>query len=132
MGTKSIIPQVEAWVNEQLRLTYPNTKMYVKFTDVTAFTKDDRITQLQKAAEFGLPVKMELMSTLGYNPMESIGADWLETKLGLSTERFIHPLKSSHTASASVDEGGRPTAEETGKGLTDDGESSRDKVDAIN
>ncbi len=131
MGTKSIIPQVEAWVNEQLRLMYPNTKMYVKFTNVTAFTKDDRITQLQKAAEFGLPVKMELMSTLGYNPIESIGADWLETKLGLATERFINPLKSSHTASASDNEGGRPTAEDTGEGLTDDGEASREKRDAI-
>jgi hypothetical protein len=133
MGTKSIIPQVEAWVNEQLRLIYPNTKMYVKFTNVTVFTKDDRITQLQKAAEFGLPVKMELMSTLGYNPLESIGADWIETKLGLSTERFVHPLVSSHTASAiGSDDGGRPTAEESGDGLTDDGEASRDKIDAIN
>ncbi len=133
MGTKSIVPQVEAWVNEQLKLMYPNTKMYVKFTNVTVFTKDDRISQLQKAAEFGLPVKMELMSTLGYNPLESIGADWIETKLGLSTERFVHPLVSSHTASAiGSDDGGRPTAEESGEGLTDDGEASRDKTDAIN
>ena len=132
MGTKSIVPQVEAWVNEQVKLMYPNTKMYVKFTNVTAFTKDDKINQLQKAAEFGLPVKMELMSTLGYSPMEAIGSDWLESKLGLATERFIHPLRSSHTASAGIgsDEGGRPTAEENGDGLTDDGEASRDKRDA--
>ena len=132
MGTESIIPQVEAWVNEQLRLIYPNTKMHVKFTNITAFTKDDRISQLQKAAEFGLPVKMELMSTLGYNPMESIGADWLESKLGLSTERFIHPLVSSHTASAvgGADEGGAPTKDDGD--LSDEGEASRDKQDAQN
>jgi hypothetical protein len=96
------------------------------------FTKDDRISQLQKAAEFGLSVKLELMSALGYNPIESVGADWLETKLGLATERFVHPLVSSHTASAIAgsDEGGRPTAEDSGDGLTDDGEASRDKRDA--
>lgn len=132
MGTKSIIPQVEAWVNEQLRLTYPNTKMYIKFTDVSAFTKDDKISQLQKAAEFGLPVKMELMSALGYTPTESIGADWLETKLGLSTTRFINPLKSSHTASSSdsSSEGGAPTKDDGD--LSDEGEASRDKQDAQN
>ena len=131
LGTKSIIPQVEAWANEHLRIMYPNTKMHVKFTNVTAFTKDDRISQLQKAAEFGLPVKMELMSTLGYDPIESVGSDWIETKLGLSTERFIHPLVSSHTAGSVASDGGRPTAEDSGEGLTDDGEASRDKRDAV-
>ena len=59
-----------------------------------------------------------------------MASDWLESKLGLAVNAFIHPLVSSHTQSGSSDTGGAPTAEESGKNLTDDGEASRDKRDA--
>ena len=132
MATKGILQQIEAFVNERIQMEYPNSVAYIKFINVTEYTRDDRITQVQKAAEMGLPVKMELMTLLGYDAIESISSDWLENKLGLSTSRFIHPLVSSHTASGNpTDEGGAPTAEDAGKELTDDGEASRDKRDAI-
>lgn len=133
MATKGIMKQIEAFVNERIQMEYPNSVAYIKFIEVTTYSKDDRIAQVQKAAEMGLPVKVELMSLLGYDAIESISSDWLETKLGLSTIRFIHPLVSSHTASGNPsDEGGAPTAEEAGKPLSDDGEASRDKRDKAN
>lgn len=124
MGTKGIIPQIEAFVNERIQLFYPDCQVYVKFTDTTIFTKDDRIKQLQSAAEYGLPVKMELMSALGYSPLEAIGTDWLETKLGLATTKFATPLKSSHTTSGSA-EGGAPTKDDDE--LSDEGADTKDK-----
>ena len=133
MATKGIMSQVEAFVNERILMEYPNSKAYIKFIEVTTYTKDDRISQVLKASEMGLPVKMELMSLLGYDAIESISSDWFESKLGLSTSRFIHPLVSSHTASGNpTDKGGAPTAEESGKPLSDDGEASRDKRDRAN
>jgi len=131
MASKGILPQITAFVNERILMEYPNSKAYISFIDVTTYTKEDRISQVEKAANAGMPVKLEYMTLLGYNPLESIAADFIETKLGLSTTKFIHPLVSSHTQSNSSDAGGAPTAEETGKKLTDDGEASRDKRDAV-
>jgi hypothetical protein len=109
-------------------MEYPNSMAYIKFIEVTTYTRDDRLAHIEKAASLGLPVKQEYMTLLGYDALETMASDWLETKLGMSTERFIHPLVSSHTQSASSSTGGAPTKDD-GE-LTDDGEASRDKRDA--
>lgn len=124
-ATKGIMQQVESFINERLQMEYPNTAAYVKFIDVTTYTRDERIAQVQKAAEMGMPVKMELMTLLGYDVIESISSDWLETKLGLSTTRFIHPLVSSHTQNGSSDTGGAP--EKDDDELSDSGSDTKDK-----
>lgn len=126
MATKGIMQQVEAFVNERIQMEYPNSMASIKFINVTTYTLDDRIAQVQKAAEAGMPVKLELMSLLGYDPIESIASDWLETKLGLSTTRFINPLVSSHTVSGSAgNNGGAPEKDSTE--LTDSGAETKDK-----
>lgn len=131
MATKGIMKQIEAFVNERIQMEYPNSMAYIKFIEVTTYTRDDRIAQVEKAANAGMPVKLEYMTLLGYDPLESMASDWLETKLGLAVDKFIHPLVSSHTQSNISDTGGAPTAEESGKSLTDDGEASRDKRDSV-
>ena len=125
MATKGIMQQIEAFVNERIQMEYSNSAAYIKFIDVTAYTKDDRIAQVEKAAALGLPVKQEYMTLLGYDPLETIASDWLETKLGMSVSRFIHPLVSSHTQSGGSDTGGAPEKED-GE-LTSEGEETRDK-----
>ena len=129
MATKGIMQQVEAFINERIQMEYPNSAAYITFIDVTTYTKDDRIAQIEKAANAGMPVKLEYMALLGYDPIESIASDWLETKLGLAVNKFVHPLVSSHTQSGTSDTGGAPTKRDGD--LTDDGESSRDKRDAV-
>lgn len=129
MATKGIRQQVEALVNELILRQYPNSVAYVKFIDVVIYDKNERIAIVEKAANAGMPVKFEYMSLLGYDPLEAMTSDWLETKLGLATTRFIHPLVSSHTQSGSSNNGGAPT-KDSGD-LTDDGEASRDKRDSV-
>ena len=130
MATRGLMDQVAAFVNERIQMEYANSTAYIKFINVTEYTRDDRIAQIEKAANSGLSVKMEYMALLGYDPLEAIASDWIETKLGLSTSRFINPLVSSHTqTSGSSNEGGAPTKD--GGELTDDGEASRDKRDAV-
>lgn len=124
-ATKGIVQQVEAFVNERLQMEYPNSAAYIKFIDVVTYTKEERINQVEKAASLGLPVKQEYMTLLGYDPLETIASDWLETKLGMSTERFIHPLVSSHTQSGNPEDSGAPTKDDTE--LTPEGEATRDK-----
>lgn len=124
MATKGIMVQIEAFINERIQMEYPNSAAYIKFIDVTAYTKDDRIAQIEKAASLGLSVKQEYMTLLGYDPIEAIASDWLETKLGLATTRFVHPLISSHTQSGNSDTGGAPEKDE-GE-LTDEGADTKD------
>ena len=125
MATKGLMQQVAAFVNERIQMEYANSAAYIKFIDTTTYTKDDRINQVKEAASLGLPVKQEYMTLLGYDPIETIASDWLETKLGLSIDKFVHPLVSSHTQSGSSDTGGAPTKDDGD--LTDEGAETKDK-----
>ena len=124
-ATKGIMQQVEAFVNERIQMEYPNSAAYIKFIDVVTYTREERINQVEKAASLGLPVKQEYMTLLGYDPLETLASDWLESKLGMSVERFIHPLVSSHTQSGNASNGGAPSKEDTE--LSPEGEETRDK-----
>ncbi len=125
MATKGIMQQVEAFVNERIQMEYANSTAYIKFIDVVTYTKEERIKEIKEAASFGLPVKQEYMALLGYSPLESIAADWLESKLGLSVTKFVHPLVSSHTQAAGSDTGGAPTKDDGD--LSDAGSETKDK-----
>lgn len=124
MATKGIMKQIEAFVNERIQMEYPNSMAYIKFIEVTTYTKEDRIKTLKDASALGLPVKMEYLTLLGYDPLESMASDWLENKLGLAVDKFIHPLVSSYTQSGDSDTGGAPTKDDGD--LTDEGESTKD------
>jgi hypothetical protein len=131
MATKGIMQQIEAFVNERIQMQYANSVAYIKFIDVYTYTRDDRLTKVKEAASLGLPVKQEYMTLLGYDPLETMACDWIETKLGMSVSKFINPLVSSNVKAGTSDTGGAPTAEESGRPLSDDGEASRDKRDAV-
>lgn len=124
-ATKGIIQQVNAFVNERIKIRFPSTQMIVKYTDVTAYTKSERIAELQKACEFGLPFKLELAMMLGQDPLENYAMGWLEDKMGLAITRWVHPLVSSHTATSTSDNGGAPTKDDDD--LSDEGAETRDK-----
>lgn len=124
-ATRGVMQQVEAFVNERIQMEYPNSAAYIKFIDVVTYTRDERLSQVEKAASLGLPVKQEYMTLLGYDPLEAISSDWLETKLGMSTARFIHPLVSSHTQSGSSSTGGAPEKDDIE--LSDEGERTKDQ-----
>ena len=125
-ASKGILPQVEAFVNERIQMEYPNSTAYIKFIDVTTYTREDRIKTVKEAASLGLPVKQEYMALLGYSPLETISTDWLETKLGMSIDKFTHPLISSYTQTGENGDGsdGAPTKDDGD--LTDAGEATRD------
>lgn len=124
MATKGIMKQIEAFVNERILLEYPNSKAYIKFIEVTTYTKEDRINKVKDAAALGLPVKQEYMTLLGYDALEAMSSDWLETKLGLAVDKFVHPLVSSYTQSGTSDTGGAP--EKDSGDLSDEGAETKD------
>lgn len=128
MATKGLMEQITAFVNERLLMQFPNTVAYIKFIDVTTYTKDERIKAVKEAASSGLPVKLEWATLMGYDPLEAMSSDWLETKLGLAATKWINPVRTSYTQSA-TDAAGAPTKDDGD--LTDDGEASRQKRDSV-
>ena len=126
LATKGIIPQINAFVNERIKLKFPNTQMVFKYTDVTTYNKEERIKQLQTACEYGLPFKLELAMTLGQDPLENYAMDWLESKLGLAKTRWTSPLVSSHTASAGQTDGSGAPEKDDGD-LSDEGAKTKDE-----
>jgi len=124
-ATKGLMPQIEAFINERIQMEFSNSVAYIKFIDVTTYTREERLTEIKEAASLGMPVKQEYMTLLGYDPLETFTSDWLETKLGMAIDKFIHPLISSHTQSAGSETGGAPTKKDTQ--LTDEGAKSKEQ-----
>ena len=125
MATKGLVQQVEAFVNERIQMEYPNSMAYIKFIEVTIYDKKDRINMVKDAASSGLPVKQEWMMLLGYDPLEAMASDWLESKLGLAVTKWINPVKTSYTQSDGSDTGGAP--EKDDGDLSDEGAETKDK-----
>ena len=125
MATKGLMQQVEAFVNERIQMEYPNSMAYIKFIEVTIYDKKDRINMVKEAASSGLPVKQEWMMLLGYDPLEAMASDWIESKLGLAVTKWINPVKTSYTQSDGSDTGGAP--EKDDGDLSDEGAETKDK-----
>ena len=121
--------QINAWLKFYLKYNHSVEDIVVEYSDISPYFMNDEIEKYTKLAGLGLPIKTELASMVKANPQKSFGMDFLERQLlGLGKNRWNNPLVSSAVQSGNpTSNGGAPTAEETGKELTDEGEASRDK-----
>lgn len=92
----AILRQLERWVNIRIKdMAGKKNKVRFKILDITYYNRDEYIELLLKTAQFGLPVKLELASALGYNPREAIDMMNFENNTLKLHENMI-PLMSSH------------------------------------
>lgn len=121
-----VLRQLERWVNRRVKgMAGKKSKVKYKILDMTEYNKDDYIETLLKNAQFGLPVKLELASALGYNPREAIDMINFENNVLKLHENMI-PLQSSHvTTETGTDPNGRPQKGNT-EDVTDGAERARD------
>lgn len=123
----SLLKQFEQIINRQIKLMDHDYLFKVSFLYQSIFNTAELQNALAKGAQYGLPVKMDYAASLGLTPCEVVGASYIEDEiLGLSTQSWVTPLVSSNTQSFVDNEGGRPTAEETGTTVGDAGEKTRD------
>lgn len=129
MTAMAVVSQFNVWVNFYIKNNFNVEDVIVEFSDVSKYFKDDKIDQLLKLSQYGIPIKLQLMSLLGVNPAQTRSLEYLEDKLGLAKTKWIAPLVSSNVQSGNVENGdgsnGAPT--KPGNELTDEGEASRDK-----
>lgn len=122
------VEQINTWINLWIKNHIGETGMIVEYSNVSPYFIDDKIDKLLKVAQYGAPIKMELISLLNTNPVKERGMSYMEKILGLGTTSWNQPLVSSNVQSGknNVADDGRPTIEDP-EDLTDEGENTRDK-----
>lgn len=122
----AILLQFERFFNMKIKKMNLPVQFKVKFTQQSIFNQDEYVNRLTKVASLGVPIKLELASSLGMSPSDIMGATQVEEALGLSKNVWVTPLVSSNTQGVIDNQGGRPTAEEKGEGVSESSEQTRD------
>ena len=123
-----LLPQTQLIVNRLLGC-YVDNPSFVKFLELSVYTKDAYKESVLKDNTYGLAPKLLVNSLNGFSERETMALDFLEREC-LQLE--FQPVQSSHTTSNDGNEGGGQTKSTTGVGedsISDDGDASRDKRD---
>lgn len=119
-----IMQSIERWINEHLKATQKGSfKFRVRLLNTTFFNKKNYFEDMLKAAQYGMPVKSEILASLGHQPSSMYIGAFLENKVLQLHEKLI-PLRSSHTQS-DIAEAGREQMKE--EDLTEAGLQTRDQ-----
>lgn len=120
-----LIKDIERWINEHLKATQTgNYKFRIRILETTKHNKDAYLDSRLKAAQFGMPVKNEILAVMGSQPSSMYLNTYLENEV-LELPSKLVPLQSSHTSSGDPNsQNGAPTKSETD--LSDKGLQTRD------
>lgn len=113
---------LERWLNKKLKLMSGSIKFQVVFPDISLFNRKDMIGLYRESSTLGLPTKQLFAASLGMTPSQVINMTFMENSV-LGLQDIFIPLQTSYTQSG---DGGRPTSESKGEGLTENGEISKD------
>jgi len=121
----SVYRQFERWVNRFIKIRKFNKQVF-KFSfylvDITVFNRDSVSKRYREACTLGIPVIDKLLATLDMTPSRVLGSYIVHNDIFDYYNKF-KPLTSTFNSS----EAGRPTNEDKGKSLSDEGEKSADK-----
>ena len=116
-----LLKQFERWYQNKFIELSPSLEFGIMFPAITIFNRSEKIKEYRELATYGFPTKLLALTAAGVRQHD---ADFLleyENTLLDLPNRMI-PVVSSHTASASTEEG-RPESEEP---LSDEGDKTRD------
>lgn len=126
--------QFERWVNRYIKLrkfNKPTFKFAFYLLDMTVFNRDTVSKRYKEAAAMGVGIDRWLAS-LDMTPSRTLGS-YIVSKDIFDFHNNLLPLQSAYNASAEVQaideesEGGRPTVEEEGGVISEEGERARDE-----
>ena len=123
--------QLERWVNRFIKLRKYNKKTF-KFSfyllDETIFNRDDVTKRYRELSTLGFPVIDKIAASIDITPSRMAGAIVVHNEIFDYYNKF-KPLSSSYNASveASSVSSGRPTNEEKGEVLSEEGQKTADK-----
>lgn len=124
----SLNRQIERVVNRLLKGLSGTIKFQINILDVSYYHQKDMHDLYLKDAQYGIPTKSAIVSSLGFDQSILEGMCFTENDFLNLVDEF-KPLQSSYTTSSadSSENNGRPTSEESGNDLTDSGESTKER-----
>ena len=122
--------QFERCVNRFIKIrkyNKPAFKFFFCLLDITIFNKKDITTMYKDGISMGATVIDKYMASLGMTPSRTLGSYIVHQDIFDFRNHFI-PLQTSYNSSidSSSQNGGRPTAEESGNTISESGEKTRD------
>lgn len=124
--------QFERYMNRFIKLrkfNRANYKFAFRIQDSTVYNRDTVSEMYLKAAEHGLPFKMDYAVSLGLSQNRMLGNLFAEN-VALELHNQLIPLPTSYTLSS--DEAGRPTNESQGEELSEAGQQTEDTDQNLN
>lgn len=123
----SMLKQLERYFNYRIKkMNFPYS-FKISFSRLSIFNQDEYINRLSKAASLATPTKLAYCNALGMSTSDILGLTYLEEDiLGLSKTVWMSPLVSSNVQSSVDSSKGRPSAEESGKSVSDSSQNTRD------
>lgn len=118
----AMMNQCERLINRILKSMSGKIKFKINILPVTIYNRADMIKLYKEASTFGIPVKSSYAAALGINGGDVPGMN--DVELGVLHMDELVPLSSSYNTSS--DDVGRPSNEEAGEPLTDEGEASKE------
>lgn len=124
--------QMERWINRYIKLrkyNKPTFKFLFYLLDINIFNRDNVSKRYKDAVSLGVSVVDKWMASLDMTPSRTLGSFIVHQEIFDFQNNFI-PLKSSYNESSSEiaasENGGRPTKEENGELLSEEGEKTKD------
>lgn len=126
LAQKSLLPQIEAWVNRMLDVMHPNNGIRIEYMpDVSPYNKSEKINEIREAATLGIPgAATKYSALLGISPLDSYSFNVLEHKILKIQDNWI-PLSTSYTQGGTSNGAGAPKKPD--EELSDEGAKSRSK-----
>lgn len=120
----TVLAQIGRWLNRFIGFKVKDLVYGVNILPVTNFNMEEMAKMyLEYGAAYGVATKRHLSATLGLEPIEVVGASYLENELLNMDEEWI-PLQSSHTLGKDGNEG---QPKKSDKDISDEGVKTRDK-----
>lgn len=116
--------KIERWAQMYIKNNIDENYI-IKFHRYTYFTQEDYINMRKDAAALGVPVKMELATSLGYTPYEVMQNTGLENALGL--DELWKPLNSSYTSNTGTTDSKGGAEEKNLDDMTEEGIATREE-----
>jgi len=127
---RPLLPQIEAWVNRYINYSLNGASTRIKYLMVSPYTKQTYKESVVNAAQYGVPVKLQIAAMHSTDPLESYQTQYLENGILKCHSEWI-PLLSSFTQSstARTDEQIKNITGEGSEEKTDENISEEDKSD---
>ena len=116
--------KIERWAQMYIKNNIDENYI-IKFHRYTYFTQEDYVNMRKDAAALGVPVKMELATSLGYTPYEVMQNTGLENALGL--DELWKPLNSSYTSNTGTTDSKGGAEEKNLDDMTEEGIATREE-----